>query len=273
VNVDAVVGLLGRHSYQYVIAPARGLPDNPDAESHFTDQFIRYIVLHESGHDMGLQHNFIGSMAYTAKDLQSKAFTKQHGIASSVMEYLPFNLWPKGTPQGEYVQRVLGSYDYYAIRYGYGYIPGGSQQQLPTLQRWASKWADPRYRFASDEDADEFASGHSIDPRVHMWDLTNEPLQWCATQESLMQELMNTVNQRFPQPGMPYDQARDAFMQPLQLDLRCATMAADFIGGEYLSRSLKGDPNAVAPLTPVPLAVQSSAWSSLRGARVPGSGV
>jgi hypothetical protein len=264
VNFDANLGMIGRHAYKYIIAPARGLPDTASAERDFTDQFIRYVVLHESGHDMGLQHNFIGSMAYTAKDLQSKAFTGKNGIATSVMEYLPFNIWPKGTGQGDYVQLVLGPYDYYAIRYGYGYVPGTPQQQLPTLLRWASKWADPDYRFASDEDAGAFVAGHSIDPRVQMWDLTSDPLQWCGAQESLMHHLMNTVNQHFPQPGMPYDQARQAFTQALQLDLRCSTMTADIIGGEYLSRSLEGDPGATVPLTPVPIARERNAWRALQ---------
>jgi hypothetical protein len=264
VNFDAAVGMIGRLTYKYVVAPARGLSDTPDAERKFADDFIWYIVLHESGHDMGLQHNFIGSMAYTAKNLQDKSFTDKYGIGSSVMEYDPFNIWPKGTPQGDYVQLVLGPYDQYAIKYGYGYIPGSPSQQLPTLRRWASKWADPYYRFASDEDADAFNVGHSIDPRVQTWDLTDDPLQWCATQEALMRQLMNAVDQRFPQSGMPYDQARAAFLAPLQLDLRCATMAANVIGGEYLSRSLKGDPNASAPLTPVPIARERAAWNALR---------
>jgi hypothetical protein len=263
VNFDAIMGLVGRQTYKYIIAPARGLPDTPSTEQNFADALIRAVVLHESGHDMGLQHNFIGSMAYTAQDLQNRPFTNKYGVASSVMEYAPVNIWPKGTPQGDYVQLVLGPYDYYAIKYGYGYVAGTPQEQLPTLRRWASKWADPYYRFASDEDADSFANGHSIDPRVETYDLTNHPLQWCATQESLMHQLMNAVNQRFPEAGMPYDQARAAFQRPLRLDLRCATMAANVIGGEYLSRSQKGDPNASLPLTPVPLALEQSAWNAL----------
>ncbi|MGH8282385.1 MAG: DUF5117 domain-containing protein, partial [Gammaproteobacteria bacterium] len=104
VNFDAVMGLDGRLIYKYIIAPARGLPDTKIVEQKFAAAFIRMVVLHESGHDMGLQHNFIGSMAYTAKDLQSKSFTGKYGVASSVMEYSPLNIWPKGTPQGDYVQ-------------------------------------------------------------------------------------------------------------------------------------------------------------------------
>jgi hypothetical protein len=265
VNFDAIVGMAGRLLYKYEIAPARGLADTRAAEQKFTDQFVRAIILHESGHDLGLQHNFIAHEAYTAKDLQNKAFTDRYGVASSVMEYAPLNLWPKGTPQGDYVQLVLGPYDYYAVRYGYGYIPGARtpQQELPTLQRWASQWSNPKFRFASDEDADLFASGHSVDPRVVQYNLTDHPLAWCASQTKMLHGLMDAVNARFPERGMPYDEARDAFLTPMRSYLRCEQDAAHTIGGEYLSRAQRGDPGASAPIVPVPLAAERRAWQQL----------
>ena len=164
VNFDAVEGLVGR-TYRYVVAPARGLADTASAENMFTQTLIRSVILHESGHDFGLQHNFIGTMAYTAKQMQNKAFTSRYGVGNSVMEYAPINLWPKGTAQGDYFQLGLGPYDYYAIRYGYGYIPNASSPaaELPTLRRWASGWANPRTRFASDEDV-SFQGGHADRP-------------------------------------------------------------------------------------------------------------
>ncbi|MGD0967508.1 MAG: zinc-dependent metalloprotease [Candidatus Aquilonibacter sp.] len=265
VNFDAVEGIGGRNLYKYVIAPARGLPDSVALEKAYDENLIRSVILHESGHDLGLQHNFIGSMAYTAQELQSRSFTERYGIASSVMEYNPTNLWPKGTPQGEYDQLVLGPYDYYAVRYGYGYIPNVAtpEQELPVLAQWASRWTDPRYRFASDEDAGLFINGHSIDPRVVQDDLTNKPLEWCDTQMAMFHNLMNAVNARFPEHGMPYDEARSAFLTPLRLDLRCAAMPAHTIGGEYLSRARKGDPGAGPPLQPVSLATERAAWQQL----------
>jgi hypothetical protein len=265
VNFDAVLGIGGRNIYKYVIAPARGLPDSVAAERAYDENFVRSIILHESGHDLGLQHNFIGSMAYTAQDVQNRNFTEKFGIANSVMEYNPLNIWPKSTPQGDYDQLVLGPYDYYAIQYGYGYIANATtpEQELPTLRRWASRWTDPKYRFASDEDAGGFASGHAIDPRVVTYDLTNRPLAWCQTQMSLMHSLMNAVNARFPEAGMPYDEARAAFLTPLRYDLRCAAMPAHTIGGEYLSRALRGDQGAGPPLAAVSLAEERAAWKQL----------
>jgi hypothetical protein len=263
VNVDAVEGL-GRRIYRYVVAPARGLPDNPVAEEQFEQGLVRSTVLHESGHDLGLQHNFIGSTAYTARDLQDRGFTSRYGVATSVMEYAPINLWPRGTSQGDYWQLVLGPYDYHAVQYGYEYVPGAStpEQELPALRRVASMWSNPLYRFASDEDV-QFSNGHAIDPRVQQDDLTNDPLGWCAVQESMMHRLMDSVNQRFPASGQAYDDARRAFLAPMTYYVRCSVMTAHAIGGEYLSRAAAGDPRSIAPLTPVSRADEERAWHLL----------
>ncbi len=266
VNVDATGGAASGFLYRFLIAPARGLPDTSANENAFNQQLELAIVLHESGHDMGLQHNFMGSLAYTASQLQSKSFTQKYGIASSVMEYTPVaNLWPKGARNGDYEQTTLGPYDYYAIAYGYKYIPGAKtpEQEIPTLRRWASGWSNPMQRFASDEDAAAFANGHSIDPRIEMYDLTNEPLAWCGTQLKMWHGVMDAVNARFPFRGRPFDQARLAFVMPLAQYTLCATRPADTIGAEYLSRSAQGDPKEEPALSAVPYAQERQAWQLL----------
>ena len=57
------------------------------------------------------------------------------------------------------------------------------------MNRWASAWPDPRYRFASDEDV-AFGSAHAIDPRVSHWDLSNDTLGWCDTRLKLANDLL-----------------------------------------------------------------------------------
>jgi len=264
INIDSVIGANYNALYTYWIAPTRGLPDDAAARKTFAMQNLRGIVLHESGHDMGLQHNFIGSMAYTAKDLQSKAFTDKYGIASSVMEYSPINLWPKGTQQGDYAQLVLGPYDYHAIDYGYTYIPGAHtpQQELPMLERIASQWANPQLTFASDEDV-SWGDGHAIDPRVQQYDLTNDPLSWCGVQMKFDHADMDAVSARFPRYEQPNQDARLAFGVPFRQYARCATMTAHVIGGEYLSRGRRGDPNEKPGLMAVPRSDEARAWQLL----------
>ena len=264
VIVDSFAGLEG-HKYRYIIAPARHLPASVAAEAQFARDWIFSTTLHESGHDFGLQHNFIGSMAYTAKQLQSKAFTSRFGVASSVMEYSPLNLWPLGTPQGDYNQLVLGPYDYHAIQYGYGYIPnaGTPEAEWPALNRLAGAWADPRYRFASDEDSD-FSVGHSIDPRVQQDDLTDRPLAWERVQLQMLHGIMNDVARRFPGPGEPYDEARRAFTDPLRYYIEDVAMPAHVMGGEHLSRANAGDPRSGPPLGAVSRAESREAWNILQ---------
>ena len=266
INVDAVMGLSGRN-YRYFVAPARGLPDGESLERAFTLREIRAVVLHESGHDLGLQHNFIGSMAYTARELQDPEFTRTHGVASTVMEYAPINVWPKGTPQGNYEQLVLGPYDYYAVHFGYGYVANATtpEAEVPTLNGWASRWSNPMYRFASDEDS-FFDTGHAIDPRVQQDDLTTNPLAWERMQLTMLHTIMNDVNQRFPKRGQAYDEARRAFLLPMRFYVRYAAMPAHIIGGEYVSRANAGDPKASTPLEPVSRRDEYDAWHTLQSA-------
>ncbi len=230
----------------------------------FAKAFLSSIVLHESGHDFGLRHNFIGSEAYTAKELQSPTFTARYGIATSVMEYAPLNLWPKGTPQGSYFQTVLGPYDYYAIHWGYATIPGARtpEQELPTLHRWADSWSSPVHVWSSDEDT-RWLSGAGIDPRNQQWDLTNDNIAWCQTQMRMSRSLLGQVDRRFPQSEMPYDDLQAAFDTIMGQYGQCALIVSRYLGGEYVSRSLRGDRHAGAPLSGVPLNTEKRAFDVL----------
>jgi len=234
------------------------------SQNQFDYDFLKNIALHESGHDMGLQHNFIGSEAYTAKQLQSKAFTSRYGIATSVMEYAPMNIWPNGTPQGQYWQIVLGPYDYYAIHYGYAAIPNATtpQAELSTLQSWGTKWSDPMYRFASDEDV-FWPSGHAVDPRVNQFDLSNDTLGWLSSQMDLSQSLLHTLDRRMPGNGQSYQRSLDSFTDVFGFYGFDVRMADHFVAGQYLSRAHSGDPGSTVPLTAVPRSEELRAWGVL----------
>jgi hypothetical protein len=264
VEARYATGMRREAGFGVLALQSMGLISGYQVPEQFKYEFMKAIVLHESGHDMGLQHNFIGSEAYTGKQLQSRAFTSRYGVATSVMEYAPINLWPKGYSQGNYWQNVLGPYDYYVIHWGYGRIPGARvpSDEKPTLDRWASAWSDPRFAFASDEDVAYF-NAHAIDPRVNHWDLSNDTLGWCGTRLKLAEDLIGSLNQRFPRSGQPFEEERDAFGFPVGEYLTCADIAEHFIGGEYLSRAHQGDPRSAMPLTPEPRAEELRAFGML----------
>jgi hypothetical protein len=230
----------------------------------FVDGAMRATVLHEMGHNMGLQHNFIGSEAYSAKDLQSLDFTKRYGTTTSVMEYAPINIWPKGYGQGTYYMDTLGPYDYYAIKYGYAPIPGATtpDAEWPTLERWAQAWSDPKFRYGSDEDV-SWGDGHAADPRVQTGDLTNDSLSWCTVQFGLIHTLLGSLDSRIPRQGEPYEFERNAFESLFGKEQSLGRIAENFVGGQYLSRAHRGDPGASAPIVPVPRAEQERALALL----------
>jgi Met-zincin/Domain of unknown function (DUF5117)/Domain of unknown function (DUF5118) len=243
---------------------AMGHPLSGSALATYNDQLLQSFVVHEAGHAMGFQHNFISTMAYTAKELQSKAFTAKYGVATSVMAYAPLNLWPKGYNQGMYWQLGPGPYDFHTIHWGYARIPGAKtpRDEVPTLDRWASEWTNPLYRFASDEDVD-FGGAHAIDPRISQFTLTNNPLEWGATQLQLCHDLLSSIDRHWPELGNSYDQERAAFSTIFFTYLVAATFPEHYIGGEYLSRSYPGDPKAQPPLVQVPRSEELQAFRTL----------
>jgi hypothetical protein len=262
ISADVPIG--AQYDWTYVVDPVRfGRSTDPLPAQFVTDSWMS-TILHETGHNLGMQHNFIGSMAYSAKQLQDKRFTAQYGIASTVMEYAPLNIWPRRYAQGDFYQTALGPYDYYAMRWAYAPIPGATtpEAELPTLRRWAAAWTDPRYRYASDEDV-SWGDGHAADPRVEQGDLTDDPLGWCAVQVQMDTDLLHHLNDRFPGAGSAYEDERTAFGYVFGYYEQCASLPAHFIGGQYLSRAHRGDPNAQPPIVPVPRSVQRRAFAML----------
>lgn len=250
--------------WKWFVDPVRyGRVTDPMPQSFLDDSFLSEI-LHETGHNLGMQHNFIGSMAYTAKELQDPAFTSRYGITSTVMEYAPLNLWPKPYGQGSYFQTVLGPYDYYAMKFAYARIPGARtpDEERPTLEKWAQAWSDPKYRYGSDEDV-SWGNGHAADPRIEQGDLTNDPLSWCTVQLQMDENLLHSLSAHFPEPGHAYDEERAVFGRIVGNMRGCTTTPVHYIGGQYLSRAHRGDPGADSPIVPTPRQDEQRAFSIL----------
>ena len=264
VLVSAVEGLEPGIIWKYEVDPVRYGRTTDPVPAKFVHDSIFAALVHEMGHNQGLQHNFIGHEAYSEAQLQSMAFTSKHGIASSAMEYTPLNLWPQPYQQGEYFQTTLGPYDYYAIKYGYANIPGAKtpEQELPTLRRWASAWSNPWTRYASDEDV-SWGDGHAADPRVEQDVLSNTPLNWCNTQMAMDRAQMAALGRYWPREGRSYAHETQGFAMLLRGYLHCASVPAHYIGGQYLSRAHRGDPGASAPIVPVSLATEHRAFDIL----------
>ncbi|HVA28195.1 MAG TPA: zinc-dependent metalloprotease [Candidatus Baltobacteraceae bacterium] len=262
--ISAVSAQSAANAWRYIIDPVRyGRYTDPVPQQLVYDHF-QSEIMHETGHNLGMQHNFIGHDAYTAAQLQNPAFTAKYGIATTVMEYAPLNIWPRPYGQGSYYQTVLGPYDYFEMKYAYQPIPGATtpDAELPVLRTWASQWSNPLYRYASDEDV-AWGNGHAVDPRVETGELTTDQLGWTQIQLGMNRRLMDGAAKSLPYAGSAYEQATDVFTNAFYRYLTLVSKTAHYVGGQYLSRAHRGDLGASAPIVPVPLATQRRALALL----------
>ena len=230
---------------------------------NYSHDYMKAIVLHEIGHDFGLGHNFIGHNGYTEAQVRDIAFTHRNGVATSVMEYSPLNIYPKGTKRGDFWQTTLGTYDYHIIHWGYAAIPSARTpaDEVATLNRWSGAATNPLYAFASDEDV--AYNGHAVAPRVSQDMLTNKPIDWCETQLGMQKNLLTSLDKRYPAAQMPWEQERFSFLVIMSGYNRCANSMTHYIAGEYLTRSRAGDPGIKAAMRPVSRGDEQHAFHNL----------
>ncbi len=228
----------------------------------YAQDWLRSVVLHESGHNFGLRHNFVASTLYSLPQLHDMRFTSEHGLVGSVMEYTPVNLSPEGRPQGAYFQEKLGAYDKWAIRYGYARFPNvrGPEDEILPLRGIANESTQPEYAYETDEDAN---GPLAVDPRVATYDLSNDPLAYDRNQFEVYDGLIARLDRVYPRSDEPYYQERQTFQTILRGYQRAALLAAKYVGGIHTSRSHRGQPGAAPPFSPVPRAQSRRAFDLL----------
>jgi hypothetical protein len=238
-------------------APVRKVPEE------LIGQGLKEVVMHEVGHTLGLRHNFKASTLWKVEELHDVAKTRQKGLSSSVMDYNPVNIAPKGTRQGDFFSTTIGPYDYWAIEYGYKPIAAPSPEaERAELNKIAGRSGEPDLAYATDEDtrSDEFGRSWDPDPFVNRFDLGSEPLDYARQQVQVIEELFQgkLVEKLVPE-GQGYQRVRRVFGALLGQYGRAVDLAARYVGGVEFSRSHKGDANAKPPFVVVPPARQKEA--------------
>lgn len=242
-----------------VTAEALQTPDAPFNREAFIHSYIREIVAHELGHNLGLRHNFIASTESDLAQLGDPKRTAVNGVSASVMDYLPPNIAAVKKPGAAYFSSVVGTYDKWAIEYGYRPIDGAKTpaDERPVLARIASQCNLPGHAFQTDEVADQY------DPLVTRFDLGKDPLDWTSRTFTLSRYLLFTLDKRHPKPGESYYDFTREFNVLVSKYLRAGTYTARFIGGQTVNSSYPGDPNSRLPLTSVDGAKQQRALQLL----------
>ena len=159
-------------------------------------QFLTMLVLHEMGHTLGLNHNMKASQMLNPTELTDKEITGKLGVMGSVMDYDAVNVSLDRTKQGNYYTTKTGPYDWWAIEYGY--TPFTPTDEKKGLNLILSKSTDPKLIFGNDADITMFGSG--IDPRVMVWDMSNDMVSYSTDRFKLVNDLMLKIKDSYAKP-------------------------------------------------------------------------
>ncbi|MDR3689215.1 MAG: zinc-dependent metalloprotease [Fimbriimonas sp.] len=115
---------------------------------------VEYVVSHEVGHTLGLEHNFKASAAFSVNQLRTPGFVSDNGVAASIMSYSRFNYVAQPGDKLKTTDLLgrIGPYDKFAIMWGYAPISGAANpdEEKPTLDKWAAQQVThPENRFGN----------------------------------------------------------------------------------------------------------------------------
>jgi hypothetical protein len=242
---DLALCLMGEQPAGGAAADDQRIDGVPEA---YLGAVLKEIVMHEVGHTLGLRHNFKASSWLS---LDQYVLRDGEANVGSVMDYNPIYVPPDPhAPRGAWVTPTIGPYDYWAIEYGYALDDEAREALL-------AKVTDRELQYATDEDA------WGPDPLVGRFDLGAEPLAWAETRLELVRVLRAALLDKAVADGQSWSLLRQAYEQLLAEHLGALRVAGRYVGGVYVNRDHKGDPEARDPLVPVEADKQRRALSFL----------
>jgi hypothetical protein len=241
---------------------ARGdIDPNEAVPMAFVGEALRWVTMHEVGHTLGLRHNFRSSIDTPLDRLHDRDWARQRGVFSSVMEYPALNLTHAHAHggngslhgQGYFYNPTVGSYDRWAITFGYTH----DDARAAEVARLAARAG---HAYGTDEDA---SGPGALDPTVAVFDLGDDPLAWGKERARHIAGLWPTLPQHVLADNSRYADLTDAFNTLLVQYSRALMVAPRYIGGQFQHRDRVGDPEGRPPFAPVPRAKQREALAFL----------
>ncbi|MBD2337191.1 zinc-dependent metalloprotease [Calothrix sp. FACHB-156] len=243
------------------------LEDNTTSQDQlkeYVNQYLRLIIAHEVGHTLGLRHNFRGSNLLPPEELNDQQITSHKGLTASVMDYIPPNIAPQGTKQGDYFPNMVGPYDDWAIKYGY--IPTQASTPIaekPILEEIASQSNRPELSYSTDEDR------YDLDPTANAWDNSGNVLRYSQWQLDNSRVMWDRLSKRYPIAGESFSDLSDRFGTVLGNYFQNIFYTTKYIGGQsfYRIRANASSTKAVGerrlPFQAVPVEEQRQALATL----------
>ena len=233
--------------------PEQQLGDPRFQDEKYVNDLLRATVAHEMGHILGLRHNFLASTYHTPAQLANPKLVAAQGISASVMDYVGFNVFGLKTG-AELFSKGPGTYDYWAIKYGYAPIKAATPEaQKPELRKIAAQSYLPGHAYNDDSLADNY------DPTIARYDLSSDPLTYVESSLAITRKLLADLGKTKPASGESYAFFTRRLNGLIRSKSRDAAIAARYVGGFRVRRVVKGGKSLDQPFSPVPLSQQRRA--------------
>ena len=235
---------------------AEAYDEDPNTILKVHQEFLYYLILHEMGHTLGLNHNMKASQMLSPTEVNDISITEKIGLIGSVMDYPAINLSLDRTKQGNYFTTKPGPYDLWAIEYGYKEFDEKNEEI--ELNKILSRSIEPALAFGNDAD-DMRAAGKGIDPRVMIEDLSNDAVGYAEGRFKLVNDIMPKLKAKYSKTGGNYAELRSRFSMLNGQRRNMIAVVSRYVGGVYVDRSYVGQNAIEKPFTPVSKAEQKRA--------------
>lgn len=233
-----------------------------ELEQRLIHDSMHYLILHELGHTLGMNHNMKATQYLTPEEAFDPEVVAERGLAGSVMDYPAINFAPNREQQTRFYLTQPGPYDDWFIEYGYSPALADPAAEAARLDAIASRSSDPDLDFGNDAD-DMRSAGKGIDPRVNIYDMSSDAVTYASMNMTLMQDTLNGMAEKFPAEGKSFEETYEGVGVMMRLWARSAGVVSRYIGGVYVDRSVVGQEGGKPPFTPVSLAKQKQAMRVL----------
>jgi hypothetical protein len=193
---------------------------------------VRQVTAHEIGHTLGLAHNYIAS-TYERGSLMDYPAPRVRLDAQGNIDLT--GIYDDGP----------GAFDIWAIRWGYGIFPAGSERD--SLAAIVRQGLRDGMLFLSDADA---RPDYASDPRTNLWDDAATPAEFLRRQLAVRRVGIQRFGLRNIREGEPVALLQERFVPVYFMHRFALNSLAKSIGGMEYANAVRGDgQQATRPLS------------------------